>query len=38
LLVAAGARIEPKFAEMAVPPLSGWLAERRSGGDIEAGA
>jgi len=26
LLVAAGARIEPKFVEMAVPPLSDWLA------------
>ena len=27
LLVAAGARVEPKFAEMAMPPLSTWLAE-----------
>ncbi len=27
LLVAAGARVEPKFSEMALPPLSEWLAE-----------
>jgi ankyrin repeat protein len=26
LLVAAGARVEPKFTEMAVPPLADWLA------------
>lgn len=26
LLVAAGARVEPKFVEMAVPPLADWLA------------
>ena len=28
LLVGAGARIEPKFAEMAVGPLADWLEER----------
>jgi ankyrin repeat protein len=30
LLIAAGARVEPTFLEMAFPPLSDWLAERAS--------
>jgi ankyrin repeat protein len=28
LLTQAGARVEPRFAEMALPPLSDWLAAR----------
>ena len=31
LLVAAGARIEPKFVEMATSPLATWLAEAGGG-------
>ncbi|MDX6630060.1 MAG: hypothetical protein QOH00_2306 [Gaiellales bacterium] len=30
LLIAAGARVEPRFAEMALPPLSDWLAATAS--------
>jgi ankyrin repeat protein len=30
LLIAAGARSEPRFAEMALPPLSDWLASTAS--------
>ena len=32
LLVAAGARVEPKFVDMAVPPLSDWLADQSFAG------
>jgi hypothetical protein len=33
-LVAAGARVEPKFVEMSVGPLADWLAQHIGGRHI----